>query len=97
MHLESHGLPDSETGMLTPDLAFWINNDYSQKPEPPCGIARQEVFRSFLKCSINPLQMNSELVSSNKPEKFLAMEACLVDFSKNCFHSVVIDTSFCSR
>jgi len=29
----------------------------------------------------------------DKPEMFLAMEACLVDIAKDTFHSVVIDTS----
>lgn len=41
-----------------------------------------------------PEQVSPEdLLVRDKPEKFLAMEACLIDFSCKCFHSVIIDTS----
>jgi len=41
-----------------------------------------------------PDQLSAEdFFVRDKPEKFLAMEACLIDFSKKSFHSVVIDTS----
>lgn len=41
-----------------------------------------------------PDQISAEdLFVRDKPEKFLAMEACLINFSRKCFHSVVIDTT----
>ncbi len=41
-----------------------------------------------------PDQISAEdLLVRDKPEKFLAMEACLIDFSTKCFHSVIIDTT----
>jgi len=30
---------------------------------------------------------------SNKPDKFMAMEAALIDTSRMAFHSVIVDTS----
>ena len=36
---------------------------------------------------------NDDLLIKTNPEKFLAREACLIDFSKQLFHSVLIDTS----
>lgn len=71
-HIEGYEFTFGESGMFTPDLAFWVNKDQSRKPEPPCGIARQEVFRSLLKCGVNPIQVNRELAinPANKPETF---------------------------
>lgn len=41
-----------------------------------------------------PEEVSAEdLLVKKKPEKFLAMEACLVDLSQRCFHSVIIDTT----
>lgn len=36
---------------------------------------------------------DEDLMVINKPEKFLAMEACLIDIARNAFHSVIIDTT----
>ena len=36
---------------------------------------------------------DEDLIVINKPERFLAMEACLIDISKKAFHSVIIDTT----
>lgn len=42
----------------------------------------------------NPEQISSEdMMVINKPEKFLAMEKCLIDIAKANFNSKVIDTS----
>ncbi len=50
--------------------------------------------RLEMRAKSQPDQISAEdLLVRDKPEKFLAMEACLVDFSRQCFHSVVIDTS----
>jgi len=45
------------TGLLTPNLAYWVNAQGSrlEKPEPPWGIPRQELFRSLLTCGVCPL------------------------------------------
>ena len=41
-----------------------------------------------------PEQISPEdLLVRDKPEMFMAMEAALIDLSKNSFHSVIIDTS----
>jgi len=41
-----------------------------------------------------PCQISSEdLLVRDKPEKFIAMEAALIDLARNSFHSVIIDTS----
>lgn len=41
-----------------------------------------------------PQEVSEEdMMVINKPEKFLAMEACLIDTARMAFHSVVIDTS----
>ena len=34
-----------------------------------------------------------EMMVINKPEKFMAMEAVLIDISRMAFHSVIVDTS----
>lgn len=34
-----------------------------------------------------------DLLVRDKPEKFMAMEAALIDLARNSFHSVIIDTS----
>jgi len=50
--------------------------------------------RLEMRAKNQPDQISAEdLLVRDKPEKFLAMEACLIDFSRQCFHSVVIDTS----
>lgn len=36
---------------------------------------------------------DEDMMVINKPEKFLAMEAALIDASKIAFHSVIVDTS----
>lgn len=36
---------------------------------------------------------DEDMMILKKPEKFLAMEACLIDIAKQAFHSVVIETS----
>lgn len=46
------------TGMLTPEIAYWVGTEANPiaKPDPPCGVARQELYRSLLRCGINPLE-----------------------------------------
>lgn len=36
---------------------------------------------------------SDDLMVVKNPEKFMAMEACLIDMAKGIFHSVIIDTS----
>jgi thymidylate kinase len=36
---------------------------------------------------------DEDLMVLKKPDKFLAMEACLIDIAKQAFHSIVIDTT----
>lgn len=45
-------------GMVTPDLSYWVGTEDKPitLPDPPCGIARQEIFRSLMKCGVNPLE-----------------------------------------
>src|SRR5258708_3626334 len=74
-HVLSYDQGQGLKGMITPDFAYWINNDEVtlNKPEPPCGVARQEIYRSLLRCGINPLPVNSEQVvtsSNNRKETF---------------------------
>lgn len=50
--------------------------------------------RLEMRAQYQPEQISPEdLMVREKPEKFMAMEVCLVDFSQKMFHSVVIDTS----
>ncbi|MCX6705620.1 MAG: hypothetical protein NTV24_00740 [Candidatus Woesebacteria bacterium] len=55
------------TGMLTPELAYWIGTAESPivKPDPPCGVARQELYKSLIKCGINPLERLQLAIDSN--------------------------------
>lgn len=54
----------------------------------------ERVKRLHKRMELAPQEVSEEdLMVIKKPEKFLAMEACLVDTAKMAFHSVVIDTS----
>lgn len=54
-------------GMLTPEFAYWIGTAESPivKPDPPCGVARQELYSSLIKCGINPLEIPQLIIDSN--------------------------------
>jgi hypothetical protein len=56
-HVTSYDVTLGRKGMLTPDFVFWVNEKSMplEKPEPPCGVARQELYRSLLRCGVNPL------------------------------------------
>lgn len=48
--------PPEGQGMLTPEVAFWVDNFTThKKPEPTCSIPRQVLYKSLLKCGIDPL------------------------------------------
>lgn len=50
--------------------------------------------RLQMRAKYQPDQLSAEdLFVRDKPEKFLAMEACLIDLSRKYFHSVRIDTT----
>jgi hypothetical protein len=61
------------------------------------------VFTASIEARLKRLQMRidqnpeevapDDLMVKNNPEKFLAMEACLIDLARQNFHSVIIDTS----
>jgi thymidylate kinase len=54
----------------------------------------ERVKRLQKRMDVSPQEVSEEdLMVIKKPEKFLAMEACLVDTAKMAFHSVIIDTS----
>lgn len=65
-----------QRGMLTPDFMFWVNeqNATLPPPEPPCGVPRQELYRSLLRCGINPIkpqeEANEALVYEKEPEDY---------------------------
>lgn len=58
------------TGMLTPELAYWVGTKDNPivKPDPPCGVARQELYRSLIKCGVNPLERLQLLIDSNNKQ-----------------------------
>jgi cytidylate kinase len=50
--------------------------------------------RLEMRAQYQPDQLSVEdFLVRDKPHKFVAMEACLIDFAQRSFHSVVIDTS----
>ena len=57
-------------GMLTPEFAFWVGTVENPivKPDPPCGVARQELYKSLIKCGINPLKTPQLVIDSNNKQ-----------------------------
>lgn len=63
--------PVGEKGMLTPELAFWINSrEYSNDSQPVSNLPRQELFKSLMRCGVNPLAFVEvgEINKNNEPE-----------------------------
>lgn len=57
-HIDNFSPNSGYRGMLTPELSYWAGTESNPitKPDPPCGIARQEIYRSLLRCGVNPLK-----------------------------------------
>lgn len=54
----------------------------------------ERVKRLQQRIAIAPHEISAEdMMVINKPEKFMAMEAALIDTSRMAFHSVIVDTS----
>lgn len=65
-HIRRFNPTSGSTGMLTPEIAYWIGTETNPivKPDPPCGVARQELYRSLLSCGVNPLEGIQPIVDS---------------------------------
>lgn len=57
-HIDNSSPSSGYRGILTPELSYWAGTEDNPiiKPDPPCGIARQEIYRSLLRCGVNPLE-----------------------------------------
>ncbi len=57
-HIDNFSPSSGYRGILTPELSYWagtVDNPII-KPDPPCGVARQEIYRSLLRCGVNPFE-----------------------------------------
>ncbi len=64
----SHPEANGTVGWLTPDLMYLVNKRLGdlEKPQPPCGVPRQELFRSLLLCGLNPMDGMDNSTESQK-------------------------------
>ncbi|MFA6250440.1 MAG: hypothetical protein WC686_02925 [Candidatus Shapirobacteria bacterium] len=78
--------PSGVTGMLTPELAYWSpTSPDTPKPQPPYSMSRQEIYRSFLLCGIDPLdelgidtKITTEIYQSTPYHDFYARRSALL-------------------